>query len=283
MNITEPRGSIEMAKQIVLTGGSSGIGLELLKRLLREGHRVAVIARTDSQLNELQNNIRSNDLEGFIADLSIQSDILNASRLIKEKFGRVDILFNNAGVLLGKMITSEQGNEMHYEVNTLSPYVLTLGLKSALAQSSDPLVVNTSTDGLHYAKDIRVSDLISPRKNQPSLNLYLNSKLALLLLLDHISEELHMEGIRVIHVSPGGNKTKLSMGKGMPIWLAPIVRLFYKDPQHGADLLYKAAFDEQHPGKTQIYLQNNMLQKIRCSISDEQISELLSGLKVRIN
>ena len=272
-----------MARQIVLTGGSSGIGLELLKRLLEQGHRVAVVARTESQLTELQNNFRSNDVEVFIADLSIQADTLNASRMIKEKLGRVDILFNNAGVLLGKIITSKQGNEMHYEVNTLSPYLLTLGLKSALTQSSDPLIINTSTDGLHYAQSINVSELISPRKNQSPLNLYLNSKLSLLLLMKQISDELQRDGIRVINVSPGGNKTKLSMGKGMPIWLVPIVRLFYKSPQHGADLLYKAALDEQHRSKTQIYLQNNMVKEIRCSISDDQISELLGGLKVGIN
>src|SRR5687768_6804812 len=101
-----------MAKHIVLTGGASGIGLELLKQLLRQQHRVAVVVRTENQLNELQNNFRSNNLEVFVADLSIQSETLNASRLIKEKFGSVDILFNNAGVMLGKMITSKQGNEM---------------------------------------------------------------------------------------------------------------------------------------------------------------------------
>ena len=273
---------MKMAKQIVLTGGSSGIGLELLKHLLGQGHRVAVVARTESQLKELRNNFRSNDIEVFIADLSIQADTLNASRVIKEKFGRVDILFNNAGVLLGKIITSKQGNEMHYEVNTLSPYLLTLVLKSALAQSLEPLVVNTSTDGLHYAQNINVSELVRPRKNQSPLNLYLNSKLSLILLMKHISDELQRDGIRVINVSPGGNKTKLSMGQGMPIWLVPIVKLFYKNPQHGADLLYKAAFDEQYLGKSQIYLQNNMIKEIRCSINDEQISELRSGLKVGI-
>lgn len=272
-----------MLKHIVLTGGSSGIGLELLNRLLREGHRVAVVVRTESQLNELQNRFRSNDPEVFIADLSIQSDTLHASRMIKEKFDRVDILFNNAGVMLGKLITSKQGNEMHYEVNTLSPYILTRGLKSALAQSSDPRIVNTATDGLQYVRNTNVSEFIRPNKNQKPLGLYMNSKFSLLLLMNRFSDELQKDGIRVINVSPGGNRTKLSRGNGMPVWLSPFVRLFYKEPQHGANLLYMAAFDEQNQGKTQIYLQNNKVKKIQSSINDEQMSELLSGLKIDIN
>lgn len=268
-----------MTKHIVLTGGSSGIGLELLKRLLEKECRVAVVVRTQEQADELQNNFRSNDLEVFIADLSVQSDVINVSRMIQEKFVWVDILFNNAGVMLEKIITSKQGNEMHYEVNTLSPYLLMLGLKPALIKSSDPLVVNTATDGLHQIPNIKVDVLLSPGNNQSPLGIYLYSKLAILLLMKHISEELHKDGIRVINVSPGGNKTKLSLGKGMPVWLKPFVWLFYKHPRHGANLLYNAAFGEDHSGKTQMYLQNNMVKDIRCTITREQVSDLLGGLK----
>ncbi|MCC6299051.1 MAG: SDR family NAD(P)-dependent oxidoreductase [Anaerolineales bacterium] len=268
-----------MTKNIVLTGGSSGIGFELLKLLLEQGHRVAVVTRNESQATDLQNTFKPKNVEVFVADLSVQSDVLNAAAALKEKFGRVDILFNNAGVMLGKMIASKQGNEMHYEVNTLAPYSLTLKLKSALAQSSDPLVVNTSTDGLHYASKIDAGKVANPDKNQSTLTLYLNSKLALALLMKHISDELQRDRIRVINASPSGNKTKLANGSGMPIWMKPFVWLLYKPPQHGAGLLYQAAFGEQNRDKTQVYLQNNKEEKIRCEINDEQVVELLSGLK----
>lgn len=269
-----------MTKQIVLTGGSSGIGLELLKLLLENEHRIAVVARSRDRSDELQNNFRSNGLEVFIADLSVQAEVVHVARMIREKFGRVDILFNNAGVMLEKIIRSQQGNEMHYEVNTLSPYLLTLSLKSALMQSADPLVVNTATDGLHQIPNVNVGELLHPKSNQAPLGMYLYSKLSLALLMKHYSEELNRDRIRVINASPSGNKTKMSMGKGMPIWMKPLVTLFYKHPQHGATLLYSAAFGEEHLGKTQMYLQNNKVKEIRSSINDEQASDLLSGLKV---
>lgn len=268
----------KVTKHIALTGGSSGIGLELLKVLLEKEHRVAVVVRTQGQSDDLQNNFRSNGLEVFIADLSVQSEVVNVAKMIQDKFGGVDILFNNAGIMLERIIRSQQGNEMHYEVNTLSPYLLTLRLKSALMQSADPLVVNTATDGLHQIPNANVGELIRPKNNQAPLGMYLYSKLSLALLMKHISEELHRDRIRVINASPSGNKTKMSMGKGMPIWMKPFVTLFYKKPQHGAKLLYSAAFGEEHLGKTQIYLQNNKVKEIRSSLNDEQASDLLSGL-----
>jgi len=272
--------NLKTSKNLVLAGGASGIGFELLSRLLSERHQVAVITRTESQLNEIKNNFPSNNLKVFIANLSSQSDILKIVKKIMEEFPKVDILFNNAGVMLGKTIKSNQGNEMHYEVNTLAPYLLTLQLKSALAQSSDPLVLNTSTDGLQYASNINVRDVVTPREKQGTLTLYLNSKLASMLLLNHLSEQLK---VRVINASPGGNKTKLSKGDGMAIWMKPLVMLLYKNPDHGAKLLYQAAFDQQNLSKIQIYLQNNLEQKLRCSITEEQIQELLSGIKISLN
>src|SRR5690606_17600507 len=101
-----------------------------------------------------------------------------------------------------------------------------------------------------------------------------------MLLLNHLSEQLK---VRVINASPGGNKTKLSKGDGMAIWMKPLVMLLYKNPDHGAKLLYQAAFDQQNLSKIQIYLQNNLEQKLRCSITEEQIQELLSGIKISLN
>jgi NAD(P)-dependent dehydrogenase (short-subunit alcohol dehydrogenase family) len=268
-----------VTKHIVLTGGSSGIGFELLKRLLEKEYRVAVVVRTREQSDELQNNFRSEHLEVFIADLSVQSEVSNVCRLIAEKLVRVDVLFNNAAVMLEKIITSQQGNEMHYEVNTLSPYLFMQGLKSALMKSPDPLIVNTATDGLHQIPNIKVDVLLRPGKDQSTLGIYLYSKLAILLLMKYMSEELRQNGIRVMHVSPGGNKTKMSMGSGMPAWLKPVVWLFYKHPRHGAGLLYNAAFGEEHSGKTQVYLQNNKVKNTHGSITAEQASDLMSGLK----
>lgn len=135
--------------RILITGGHSGIGLELTKILLNEGHHIGLIMRNekrrDEVLQEFQNGAA---IDFFFADLSNQRDIQKVIGVIKAAWTHIDILFNNAGVLLKGHNLSEQGNEMHYEVNTLAPYLLAVGLKELLLQSQNPTVLNTSTTGL---------------------------------------------------------------------------------------------------------------------------------------
>ena len=93
-------------------------------------------------MNELGNN---REVDFFIADLSDQENMQDVIKEIKDKWESIDILFNNAGVLFNEMRMSKQDNEMHYEVNTLAPYMLTIGLKEMLLKSQNPIVVNTVT------------------------------------------------------------------------------------------------------------------------------------------
>lgn len=65
----------------------------------------------------------------------------------------MDRLFNNAGVLLDNLYYSSQQNEMHYEVNTLAPILLTLQLSKLSRFSKDAFVVNTITGGMHKQKN----------------------------------------------------------------------------------------------------------------------------------
>jgi NAD(P)-dependent dehydrogenase (short-subunit alcohol dehydrogenase family) len=215
----------------------------------------------------------------FIADLSIQEDVVQVASTIKEKWDKVDVLFNNAGVLLGEELYSIQENEMHFEINTLAPYSLAIELKPALIKSKNGIIVNTATDGLNYLKTIDIKGLIKPFKFRKLLGSYMQSKLALTLLMNNISEEWVKDNIRIISVSPSGNKTKLTNGNGMPGWMKPFIILLYKKPEHGAKLLYDAAFNEDYMDKTGIYIQNSKILKLRIMLSKEQNNELLKRLK----
>lgn len=273
-----------MKKQIVITGGYSGIGLELSKIILKQGDTLGLIFRNENSKNDLLTKhpeFNSESVDFFYADLSNQEQIVRVAKVIKEKWNKVDILFNNAGVLLGEKKLSAQGNEMHYEVNTLAPYLLALELKPALIKSEKALMVNTATDGLHYLKKIKIQELLNPVKFKKLLGSYMQSKMALALLMNNLSEIWMKDNIRIINASPSGNKTKLSEGDGMPGWMIPMRKLFYKNPEFGAKLLYDAAFKEIYFDKTGIYLQKNKIEKLNFKINEEQKTELLKGLKLQ--
>ena len=117
-------------KNIIVTGGHSGIGLELTKRLVADGHLVGLVVRDAARASSV-----SGVESVFVADLSDQAQVRTVAQEILDTWGVVDMLFNNAGVLLDDIYRSPQGNEMHLEVNTLSPYLLTTLLEPALRRS----------------------------------------------------------------------------------------------------------------------------------------------------
>ncbi|MEO1173324.1 MAG: SDR family NAD(P)-dependent oxidoreductase, partial [Myxococcota bacterium] len=117
---------------IIVTGGHTGIGLALVQRLVSEGHRVGLLARSEKRLAQLRDLISPKDVDFFETDLASQDAIRSTANAVNTDWGSVDVLFNNAGVLLGDLRKSPQGNEMHYEVNTLAPMLLTHLLKPSL-------------------------------------------------------------------------------------------------------------------------------------------------------
>lgn len=83
---------------IVITGGTSGIGEALVKQCIEKGGRVATCGRNAGKLEQLRTSIGSDQLYTFQADVSIQEDCKNFIDNTVQKFGRIDVLINNAGM-----------------------------------------------------------------------------------------------------------------------------------------------------------------------------------------
>ena len=86
--------------KILITGGHTGIGLELTKKLLIGKHKIGLILRNRERKNSLSKNINTENIDFFFADLSDQKSIVDIADEIIKKWHNVDIIFNNAGVLL---------------------------------------------------------------------------------------------------------------------------------------------------------------------------------------
>lgn len=269
---------------IIITGGGSGIGLELVKMMLKEGRHVGLILRNAERKSQLLNTEPGlsgyEKLDFFFADLSVQNEIKAVAQEIINRWPKVDVLFNNAGVLLEKPAYSSQRNEMHFEVNTLAPFLLASHLRPALVKSETPLIVNTSTDGIHYIRKLDIPELINPKKFRKLFGPYMYSKLAQYLIMKDSGENDGEGKVKYLFVSPGGNKTKLSTGKGMPGWMKLYVKLRYKNPSYGAGLLWEAAFDEDISYKTGTYIQKGKAQKIPLTLDPVKKLDLLKGVSI---
>ena len=260
---------------IILTGGHSGIGLELTKMLLQEGHKIGLIVRSEKRRNDAIVALGDSDkLDFFFADLSKQEDIVRVAQSIQERWDKIDGLFNNAGLLTDKAYYSERGYEIQFEVNAVAPYLLTQQLKPLLDKADQPFVINTATAAMHKQKPLDFADLKKPKKFVKLMGSYMKSKFALVLLMNHLADL--WPNIRIATVNPGPNKTDMTSGAGMPGWLLPIRNLMFSGPAKGGKILYSSAFDAKFQGKSGTYISGNKIKPIKIKLKPEEVQAMVN-------
>lgn len=266
-----------MTKRIILTGGHTGIGLELTKMLLKDGHKLGLILRDETRKKQLADELSIDGIDFFYADLSIQNDVVSVAKQIAEQWDSVDILYNNAGVLLDDVYLSKQGNEMHFEVNTLAAWLLSQTLVSELRKKSGQecriTIINTVTDFLYKQKKFLSQPLLAPTKNKKLFGAYLQSKLALVLLMNNWGR--HNKNLHILNVTPGATKTKMTAGSGLPLWVVPLRGLLFAKPSKGAKFLYDAAFKGSFDQLSNIIIQNNKVHYLHVEIDEDTEQQLL--------
>src|SRR5258706_1973055 len=188
--------------RIAITGGTSGLGLALVRELLDRGARVAFVARNREGVERVSHE--RFDAHGIVGDVSRKEDIYPIAIQVLGALGGLDVLVNNASSLgpiplvpLGD--TDCEDLDLALATNVLGPFRLTKALLGSLAASAregrHPLVVNVSSDAAINA--------------YPTWGAYGVSKAALLHLSRIWDEELSGEGIRVASFDPGDMDTPL--------------------------------------------------------------------------
>ena len=172
----------------VVTGGNKGIGLGVAKAYAREGASVVITGRDDKTLGAAAEEIGPGTL-AIKSDAGKISDIENAMATIRERFGRIDALFVNAGG--GKFAPLEEVTESFFDdtfnVN-VKGLLFTVQKAVPLMRSGSAVVLNASING-HMA--------------MPNTTVYAASKAAVISLARTLSVELVGRGIRVNSISPG--------------------------------------------------------------------------------
>jgi NAD(P)-dependent dehydrogenase (short-subunit alcohol dehydrogenase family) len=188
--------------RVAVTGGTSGLGLALVRILLDRGARVAFVARNRDKVERLAGERPG--AHGIAGDVSEKADTYPIAMQILGALGGLDILVNNASSLgpvpLAPLAdTNCEDFELALQTNVLGPFRLTKALLGALAASAReggrPLVVNISSDAA-----------INP---YPNWGAYGASKAALHHLSGIWNAELASQGIRVISWDPGDMDTPL--------------------------------------------------------------------------
>lgn len=250
----------------LITGASSGIGLELTRKLLSEGWQVIALNRSDFPEDDfsVQEAVKNGWLRIYkVADLADFTSVRRTLEEVKSKEQRVDVLFNNAGGSLNKLSYSKQGREKHYEIMTVVPYIILMELKKLLQNGRLKTVINTSSSAFQFVKKINIDILERPETFRKLIGPYATSKLALSLWNEAIAPQLAKEGIKIRSIDPGSNNT-LRKGKssGLPLIVVPLMKLFFSPPTSGAAKLYEGALGE-YRNETGVFLMKGQVADLK--------------------
>jgi NAD(P)-dependent dehydrogenase (short-subunit alcohol dehydrogenase family) len=198
-------------KTILITGSTDGIGKQTAYELAAMGATVIIHGRDsvkgESVVKQLIEKTGNKKIFLHIADLASQYQIRKFARDINVKYGRLDVLINNAGVYMKKRELSEDKIEMTFAVNYLAPFLLTFLLLELLKKSSPSRIINVSSAS-HQRGSIDFENLQGENKYD-AYDVYSISKLGNLLFTYELADRLKGTGVTVNALHPGIISTKL--------------------------------------------------------------------------
>ncbi len=188
-------------KVAVITGGNSGIGLATAKEFKEQGARIVITGRDQQTLDEAKREI-GDDVLAVRSDASSLTEIDKLFAAVKEKFGKIDVLFVNAGI--GKFVPVEDVTEELFDS------IMDINFKGAYftIQKALPLLNDNASIVLNAS--------INAYIGMPNSSVYAASKAALITLARTLSAELVGRGIRVNAISPGPIATPIFNRLGLP-------------------------------------------------------------------
>ena len=249
-------------KTCLVTGANSGIGKETALGLARLGASVVLVCRNEARgveaMSEIEKRTGNSSVSLLVADLASQSQIRRVAAEYLQRFERLDVLVNNAGVLgPAERQVNEDGVEMTFAVNHLAPFLLTDLLLDRLKSSAPARVVTVSsvTHG-HRDSVIDFDDLQNERRYSPH-SAYSQSKLANVYFTYELARRLEGTGVTANCLHPGMVTT--SLFRNMTPWMKLVVslaRVFFVKPDRGADTVVYLASAPEVANVTGRYFEN---------------------------
>jgi NAD(P)-dependent dehydrogenase (short-subunit alcohol dehydrogenase family) len=235
----------------LITGATSGIGRVTAEALAGRGATLVVVGRnadkTAQTVAAIQAATGNANVEGLLADLSVQSQVRSLAAQFLARHKRLDVLVNNAGAVFFKRQETPDGLEMTFALNHLSYFLLTNLLLDTLIATANAhggaRIVNVASGAHRRVPGLRFDDLQS-RAGYTGFGAYGASKLANLLFNLELSRRLAGSGVTANAVHPGLVSTGFGGNNRQWYWRLAyaVINRVGRTPEKGADsLIYLAA------------------------------------------
>jgi NAD(P)-dependent dehydrogenase (short-subunit alcohol dehydrogenase family) len=277
-------------KYAVVTGATSGIGLQIARGLAATGYNTIIVARDQEKARLARQEIESLRTEHTqvyieIANLaSLDSIEALATRLISQ-FPQTSLLVNNAGVIAVKKTLSKDGIELNLAVNHLAPFVLAWRLLPLLRQHPGARVVNVNSDAHEKAK-LQASDL-EASASFSTMEAYGRSKLASMFTTLELARRIPADEVTFNAVHPGMVATNIGKVGGVMELVGIMLKPFMLTPLKGADTPLWAATAPELAGETGRYYKKRAISQANPLLQDPHMAKMvwqktlnLAGLKM---
>lgn len=224
-----------MARTIVITGASDGIGAASARQLHEAGERVVVIGRNPDKTRAVAERLGA---PWHLADYSDLSQVRTLAATLLERYPRIDVLANNAGGIFGERTVTGDGFELTFQVNHLAPFLLTTLLRERLTESKASVIQTSSIAARRFAR-FDIDDLQGERRFSAG-TAYGNAKLANVLFTRELQRRWGNEGVNAVAFHPGAIATSFasaSQGAWRFMYTNPLSRRLLTSTETGGSRL----------------------------------------------
>ncbi|MDO6438579.1 SDR family NAD(P)-dependent oxidoreductase [Cyclobacterium sp. 1_MG-2023] len=256
-------------RTILITGSTDGVGKLTALKLAKQGHQMLLHGRDSEKLADtilaIKDQTGNAKISGFVSDLSDFPSIEKMVVAISSEFNTIDVLINNAGVLISRIEQNQDNLDIRFAVNYLAPYLLTKGLLSLLKNSNSPRIINLSS----AAQSTVSMDALAGKVQISSNAAYAQSKLALTMWSFALAKA--NPEIVTIAVNPGSLlNTKMALEAYGQHW---------SSADKGANILYELAISDQYADSNGKYFDNDIGSFSHAhndAYNEEKIDQLIS-------
>ncbi len=229
-------------KLCVVSGATGGVGYEAVKALAFGGANIVMIVRNEDKAKKVKKYIEEKytvSVDYFIADFLDLEQVKEVANKILEKYAKIDVLINSAGIHSTKRKLNKDGIESVFCVNHLAPFLITKILLNRMIESSPSRIIQVNSEG-HRFNGLNLNDLNWKKRFYTGLRSYGASKTAQLLTVWEFAEILKDTGVTVNALHPGGVRTNIgnNNGKLYRWFLHNVTWHFLKDPKIAGQAIY---------------------------------------------
>lgn len=224
----------------LITGANTGLGFETARAFARTKMKVIMACRSDEKCSRAKELIKKEipdaDIEMMIVNLCSLSSVRELAVEFRRRYDRLDLLVNNAGIMIPPYSKTEDGFESQMGVNYFSHFLLTGLLLDVITGTAGSRIVSLASNA-HRKGRINFDDL-NWEKGYSPMAAYQQTKLACLVFSFELQRRLEKKGYRTISVAAHPGLSMTDLVRHIPKWLIylaqPLTALFTHSPEKGA-------------------------------------------------